>query len=428
MKEVKDTVMCLVEGDMGLFLPVAQRLARDCKHVFYKCGDRPSFPTIDKGVIGDGFDNITRVDDVWAIKNQVDCFVFPDIGNAELQAELESQGKPVWGSRTGDMLEINRRHFMGKLIDLNLPVPPYQLIVGLKHLREFLKDKKDKFIKISKYRGDMETEHWKDWASSSVFLDELAVTFGPTQELVPFIVCDKIDTPNEFGCDTYCINGKWPEFMLRADEYKDKALIGAVTPRLDLPLEILETIDALSPEFEKLGYANFFSMELRDKFLIDATCRGPLPALGSQMELFSNFSDIIWRGSNYELVETEPVVNYSCEVALSTKTVRKGWAVFEIPEQLKQWVKIGRCCQIDGKLCIPKSPMDDEDVGWLVAIGETPEETIQTMLQQAKELPDGLTAATFMLPDLLASIRAGESDGLKFAKQSMPQPEEAVAK
>lgn len=427
MKAVKDIIACVVEGDAGLYLPVAQRLARDCKQVLYKCGDRPSFPTIDKGVIGEGFENILRIDDVWDYLDTTDLYVFPDIGNDSLQLELVRQGKPVWGSKRGDLLEVNRRYFMNKLIDLDLPVPKYQLIIGLTKLREFLKDKTDKFIKISKYRGTMETEHWKDWASSSTFLDQIAVAFGPTQDLVPFVVCDKIDTPNEFGCDTYCVNGEWPSEVLRADEYKDKALIAAVTSRDDLPEEIKAVANALTPEFKKLGYTNFFSMELRDEYLIDPTCRGGLPSIGSQMELWHNFSEIIWSGANGELVDPHPLWKFSCECVLSTKAVRKGWAVFEIPKHLKQWVKIGRCCQIDGKVCIPKTSMDDEDVGWLVAPGDTPEEAIQNMLDSAKDLPDGLSAATFMLPDLLASIRAGESDGVKFSKQPMPKPEEAVA-
>src|SRR4029077_791809 len=107
--------------------------------VLYHTFCEDGFPRIGRCVLGDGFDTIERCDDPWKAKNEVDCFVFPDIHNSGLQLELESQGKPVWGSRGGDCFEINRQKFHRVLGDLKLEVPPHENITGVTNLAEYLR-------------------------------------------------------------------------------------------------------------------------------------------------------------------------------------------------------------------------------------------------------------------------------------------------
>ena len=298
-RDISTLTVCVV--DHGLGIPVAQRLARNgFGRVLYHVPNDEGFPTINRCIIGENMDGIEKVDGFWRIKNEIDCFVFPDMGWADLQLELESQGFPVWGSREGDTLEIYRQKFHKVLKRVGLEVAKFVPIRGLNALRKHLEDAEDKYIKISRFRGTMETHHWRSWDLDEGWLDVLAVKCGPAKELITFLVFDAIDTPLEVGGDTHGVDGKWPSLMLHADECKDHSILGVVTPRDEMPEKIQDVLNAFGPELEKYRYRNQWSMEIRildDKgYFIDPCCRLGLPSTLSQMMLWGNWPEIVWAG------------------------------------------------------------------------------------------------------------------------------------
>lgn len=262
--------------DTGLFLPLARKLGTQFSKVYYFTHWMKGFPVVNDAVIGEGFPEIERVDDIWDVVDQIDLSVFPDIQNAGLQLHLEGMGIPVWGSRNGDRLETRRQLFHHVLEEVGLPVPKYETIVGLSKLTKYLMDKENKFIKISKYRGSLETYHWKSWRQDGITLYYWGLRFGLVKDLIPFMVFDALETDLEIGGDTYCVDGQWPSIMLHGDEYKDKAYLGAVTNREDMPDQIKEVLDAFGTILKDYRYRNQWSMELRvvdDKaYFIDPTC------------------------------------------------------------------------------------------------------------------------------------------------------------
>src|SRR5207247_4374584 len=255
------------------------------------------FPCLSRCIIGDGFERVERCNDIWKVKNDVDVFVFPDIQHSGLQLELESQGKPVWGSRNADSLEMFREKFNKTLERLGLEVPPHEVVVGLDALRKHLRDKEDKFIKISKFRGDWETGKWRNWSVDEPMLDGFAVRFGPAKDLIRFLVMDPIETDIELGCDTFCIDGEWPDLMIQGYENKDEGFISAVRKRDEMPDCIKEVLEAFGPELGHYRYRNSFSLELRvtgeQAYFIDPCCRFPMPPTGSKTELWSNIAEVI---------------------------------------------------------------------------------------------------------------------------------------
>src|SRR2546429_7239206 len=102
--------VCVVDG--GLYVSLAQRLAREFERVLYFCDVQQPFPKAGPAVIGDGIDGVERINELWKYRNVVDLWVFPDCSQADLQVELVRQGKLVWGSRFGSELELNRRKFL----------------------------------------------------------------------------------------------------------------------------------------------------------------------------------------------------------------------------------------------------------------------------------------------------------------------------
>src|SRR5205085_5865233 len=208
MKEASDSTICVVDG--GLFFELSLVLARQFKRVLYQCLIEETAPRINTAVIGDGFSEVERIQDFWPIKNQIDVFCFPDCSFPGLQLELESQGKAVWGSRNGAFLEWNRREFMEKLKGIGLPSPKYDVVIGLAALRDYLEDKEDFYVKISKYRGSFETKHWVDQRTSSDWFDELAIEFGGVQNDIEFLCFPNIIAEVELGYDGYFCGDRFP--------------------------------------------------------------------------------------------------------------------------------------------------------------------------------------------------------------------------
>lgn len=412
-------------------MPLARHLAKTYGRVLYHTPWESSFPTIDAACIGDGFECIERCQDIWGARDEIDLFVFPDILFGGLQEELRRQGFPVWGSGHGDDLETNRLKFLEVLQHTGLEIPPVTEVRGLTELRSHLADAEDKFIKISKYRGSMETRHWRNLELDGPWLDALAVKLGPVGERLRFLVCDPIDTDIEIGCDTYCIDGQFPSHILEAYEWKDKSAFGAFKALDRAARPVQAVLHEFGPELGKYTYRNYFSAEIRAKgdkyYFLDPCCRGPLPMTWSQVSLYGNWPEIIWAGAHGELVEPEPMAKYTCECAVSSCKAECGsWTTIRVPDELEDHLFISRCCYLNGLRALPPDEKHPGDVGWLVAIGDTPRDTLDRMLELAGKLPDGFSAATESLPDLLEEISHAEEEGMKFGKQPLPRPEEAV--
>lgn len=424
MKPISE-VCALVFGH-GLELPIAERLARDCKRVLWFSEWQEGFSTVNKWVIGYGLENLQRCNDIWQVKNEVDLFVFPDIQHSGLQLELESQGFPVWGSRRGDSLETDREKFLDTLKRVGLEVPPHQVCVGITELRKHLKERENAYVKISKFRGSLETHHWRSWRLDENWLDLIAVRFGAVRDLVRFLVFDNIEADVEIGCDTFCVDGVWPELALHGVECKDSGYLSAVTPRGELPEIAQQVLEAFGPELAKYRYRNEFSIECRDSFFIDVTCRLGLPSTGSQLELWKNFSEIVWHGAHGELVQPKPLGQHSAELIVKAKSDDALWATVEIPEELKQWLKLADCCEVDGIRSWPREGADDQSVGWLVAIGDTPQDVLETIKGYVEMLPEGLSCDLAPLADVIKQIEAEEEEGIEFTKREMPEAAQVV--
>jgi hypothetical protein len=424
MKSVENLTVLIY--DHGLFVSIAQRMRHACKRVLYHHPWEKGFSTLNDHIIGDGFEGIELCEDIWKVKKEVDLWIFPDIQHSGTQLELESQGFAVWGGRNGDDIELNRIKFHRILKEVGLPVPKFVVVKGLANLRAHLDDKTDKYIKISKYRGTMETWHWRDKMLDSGRLDALAVKLGPSQDKLPFLVVDAIDCEVEVGGDMYGVDGMWPSLMFHGDEAKDRCYLGAVTEREKMPPELQDIMAAFSPVLKTERYRNQFSIETRDGRFIDPTCRAGLPSNVSQLKTWSNMPDIFWAGAHGELVEPVPAYLFSVECILSLKGKKEEWGKIRVEGDVADACHFASCCEIDGAICFPPDGHEGDDVGWIQAGADTPEDAIEKIKELAGNLPDGLSAATEDLVGLLENIHKGEKAGIEFSEHKVPEPELAV--
>lgn len=428
MSEVSSkTVLCV---DHGLFLPLAIKLAESFQRVLYYSPFEKGFPILNDCVLGDGYENVERVDDIWENLKDVDLFVFPDLQHSGLQLHLESLGKRVWGSREGDDLEL-RRSFLKKTQEkLGLEVPDYKTITGIANLRTYLKAYEDQFVKISRYRGVMETFHHLTYEQSQPILDHLAVMFGPLQNEVPFLVEGPIKTDIEVGYDGWCIDGEWPDTGLQGVEAKDKALIASVQEYKDMPEEVTSINEALSPVLKKYRYRNFLSTEIRvaDKpFLIDITTRAPSPGIEIHMELWRNLPEIIWHGANGEMIEPKATAQFGVECMIDHTGNEDRWRVLEIPKEAEPWVKLYSACKHNDLHCIPPFPHSHDTIGAVVGIGDTVEDAIAHLKSTVELLKDQpVSIHVDALYDILKDIHSAEKKGIEFSDQAVPEPEVAL--
>lgn len=429
MKAIGDVTACFVDNS-GYFLPLARSLGgeRGFKRVlFHNPNWEKGSPALNEAVIGDGFKDVEWCGDFWPIKREVDLFIFPDLNRRGLQGELRSQGFPVWGAGAGMRLETNREFFLHKLLDLGLDVPAYQIVTGISALREFLKDKEDIYIKMSKWRGTWETKHWRNWKADAHRLDYWAVKFGGMREKVRFICFPRIETKLEIGADTYTVDGQWPDLMLHGIEKKDEAYFSAVTPVQEMPEDLVRIMDAFSPFLKGSQARTQWSMEVRktesEAFFIDATVRGGLPSTGSLACAVTNLPEIIYHGAQGQLVQPDYQYQFTAECMVRVHGDPGCWETMIVPEELAPWLKLADCCQVDGQVWFPADEEPIEEVGWLVSGGQTPRECLEMMNRNADALPDGADAAVESLAEIIREIEEEQKQGIEFTEQPLPPAE-----
>jgi hypothetical protein len=429
MSELSGKTICVC--DNGMFLPLALKLAPHFSRAFFWSPWEKAFPVVYDDICGEGFDEIIRVESPFEYLSEIDLFVFPDVGFADLQLHLESIGKRVWGSRKGSELELRRAFFKKVQAQVEMEVPPYKAVRGMTALKEYLADHPDTYVKMSRYRGMGETFHHLNMEVSGPVLDKLALKFGPLKEEVPFVVEDTIETDIEVGWDSWNIDGQWPSIGVQGFETKDRSLIGSVQKYEDAPEEVASINEALSAMLKPYRYRNFFSSEIRIKdeksFLIDPTCRAPTPCIEGQMEIWGNLAEVIWHGAKGEVIEPEPLAPFFVECIIDHKQDEEQWRVLQVPKEAEQWVKLYSACKHGDLYCLPPLPHSSDAVGAVVGIGQTIEKAIEHLKKTVELLKDQpVTVHTDALYDTLVEIQKAEQQGIEFTDKEVPEPEVAL--
>ena len=162
----KDKVLLCI--DNGLFFEFCLKLADHFKKVYYYTEWKSAYPGMAEAVIGTEwkngkqlktFDgkNFERVENVFEVIEEIDCFFTPDIYDGDLLELLERSGIPCFGSGKAERLELNRFETAVEMKKLGMDVANTVRVYGMDNLREYLKKVKNKWVKISKYRSEEHT-------------------------------------------------------------------------------------------------------------------------------------------------------------------------------------------------------------------------------------------------------------------------------
>lgn len=434
LKPVEDVTACVV--DYGSFLSVAEKLAETMKRVYYHSPYDTEFQDIKNCIKGCGLERVKRLDEYLSpeMVDEIDLFVFPDIGYGGPQKLLRALGKPVWGHLGAADLELYRSVFYETIENLGLPVISTQIITGLSDLADYLKSVEGKWVKIDRYRANMETWHHRDWTHSERTLEALAVILGGAKENVTFVVADELPCEIEIGYDGWSIDGTFPSRSFQGYEKKNELYLGSVLADKDLPDELKLVNRKMAPILKKYGYRDWWACEVRvvkgQPYFIDPTTRMPGQTGEHQLETITNFADIIWHGAQGILLEPEMEWPFAAEATLHMDknvhdpAVDEEWKSLKFPKEVLRWVKLYHYCKVNGVHLFP--PHHTDEVGVVLGVGNTTDEAIDHLMENLelmKELP--VHAETHEFASLLNSIKDAESRGIKFGGR-IPTPESVI--
>lgn len=350
--------ICVVDNPGGSYLNTAICLAPYFKKTFYHSINFSAFPHPALNMIGTGYDEIERIDDFWSNLKEIDIIIFPDGGLKDMGAHLRSIGKMVFGGNEIETIEGNRSLFQELLERVDLPVAKTEVVIGVSNLKKTLKNKKDKWVKVSKWRNLIETYHYLSWTESKFWLDELTFKLGPIgdSEKIEFIIQDPIDSIAEIGCDGYVVGGKMPKNLIQGIEVKDMGYVGKVSNKIWEPIAEINT--KFSPVLK--AYASggsFYSNEIRytkDKtpYYTDIAARAGMPPSSSFLTNISNWDKIIPAACKGEFVEPIYKSTYMVEIILKSNYVREGYLPVTFPIEYQNNITFKGAMKVDGKTFI----------------------------------------------------------------------------
>lgn len=382
--------------DNGHFFELARTLARTYKKVYLYNNNISEAPKMDKFFMGYGYEEIECVGSIYGEHyDKADAVIFPDVGQGSEQVKIAKE-KPVWGCRMAEALELDREWTKKFLKKIGMPVGPFEVVMGIEELRKFLKEHKDYYVKISRWRGSFESFLSSDYLSIDTDIDSITHRLGMMKYIQRF-VCEKaLPDKVELGMDCYTVNGEWPSKCLGGIEKKDAGYGGSVRKWKDFPRPVTELNEKFSPYLKEMGMCGNISTEGRigedHKFFnIDNTLRRPSPPGELMQEIYKNEAEIIWQGANGVLVDPEEAGKFGLQVNIKSGNGRDGeWQEIEYPKEFDRNVKLHNACIIKGRKYIIPTPWHLEEIGGIVAWGNSFKEA-EKMLKEVAEQVKGPT-------------------------------------
>jgi hypothetical protein len=381
--------------DLGSFTALAETLAEKFGMVYlYTPGAEQELPKRNHSKIGTGIKNVEKVEYWTDVFEDVDVWAFPDCGSGPVQLFLERLGKRVWGSRMGEMLELDREWSKARMKELGISVAPYKVIEGMSALRRHLKTHEKQWVKESRWRGDAESYHARDYDIILPRLNKRERELGPDAETHKFIVEEGIDPAVELALDGYSVDGEYSQNCMCGLEIKSTSYLGHMTKAADMVPSLVKINECLAPLLKKMHYRNNLAIEARitkdgTAWAIDPSTRCGSPPSELQLMMYTNLADIIWEGSGGVLVDPILKAEWGAELMIHSRWAEDEWQPIHVPPKYRENVKIKHLCYIDGIPHFVPGPVPTAGVGAVVAVGSTMEEAIENVKEAAKHV-DGI--------------------------------------
>lgn len=419
MINLKDKTACVI--DFGNYIKLAQRISKDFGRVLYYCPFVINgFPEHNPVDIGRGVDGIEKITDWEDYFYEIDIFIFPDLYFSGLQSFLKSQGKLVFGSGKGQIMETDRGWMKNLQKELGLPLNEYEEVEGLYELEEKLKVVEDRYIKSS-LRGDSETFHHTNYILSKEELKGMKHRMGIFDKKEKYIIESPIESICELGIDTMTTGGRYLEESLTGIELKDVGYYGRMVKYENLPIQLKSVTDKLSPVFDSYDYRGPYSNEVRiDKnkigYLIDQTCRFPSPPTSLMLLMYENFSEIIWEISMGRIPKVEYKNEHGVQFIIKSDLAKNEPVAIQFPIEKLDNIDIKNLVvDDDGTYYYTPNGIEMSEIGSVSATGKTMEEAVKNATDIAKSVSGfDIKINTDCIKDAMGQIENLKKHGINY--------------
>lgn len=366
---VEDSTVMVVDLS-GSFTHIAEAVAPDVKRCLYHTNWQTGFPHTRDFLPGVGLAYVERADNLFDYLSEVDWFVFTDVGMGDLQEYLRAQGYPVCGSGAGQLLEQDRWALRSIADGAGIQVSQAELVHGIDELRAVLREADKCYVKVSLWRGLMETYCHRDWFMTEVWLNDLASRLGPAGKIIDFLVEEPIDGEPcvEIGFDSF-YGGGFPETSLWGYEAKDLGFLGFTTPMPDLLRELQEKTGIMLGAFDYRGpISTEFRITPQGAYLIDITARFPSPPSEIETKVMENFAEVLFWCAQGTMIEPQYTAPIVAQYVMTSHWAEERALGLEIEDM--SHVALHGHCNVDGKDYVV-SPANLAEFAGAVGWGDT---------------------------------------------------------
>ena len=388
MINLKNKIACCI--DFGNYIKLAQVLSKSFEKVYYfnpfTINGFPEHNAID---IGRGVGEIVKIYNWEDYFEEIDIFIFPDLYNEGLQEFLRRQGKLVWGSGRGQIMETDRGLMKRLQKELGIPLGEYQEVEGLYELEEVLKTTDDKYIKSS-LRGDSETFKHTNYTLSKEEIKALKHKMGIFDKKEKYIIETPIDSIAEIGIDTMVCDGQYLAESLVGIELKDIGYYGRIMPYNTLPSQLKIVTDKLAPIFQNYTYRGSYSNEVRvDKkkvgYLIDQTMRLPSPPGSLMYVMYENLAEMVWSVASGILPKVKYKYEHGVQFIIKSELAKTEPVAIQFPSQYKDYIDIKNLViDDDGTHYYTPNSVEMREIGSVVGVGHTMEQAVKMATEIAE--------------------------------------------
>lgn len=346
--------------DTNLCLDHVLRFVEDGCVVYYYIADISAFPKMEDNVSGSGFDGVLKVSDFAQVVDEVDFVYISDSCFPWLAKFLRDKGKNVFGSTPLlARFEDDRVFAYERLQELGIDVPEGKVCRGWREVLDYIGRNEGEgrrfFVKINKWRGDIETFSAVNVKEAETILSQAG--FGPYLDELEFLVqkeCEGI----EIGCDAWVC----PEGVCLPMSYtiEEKGRGNVAVWQGEGSGFLRDFYSKMMWLVEEDGYCGMLCVEGfwdgRSFKVIDITPRCPFPVSSLYARFVRNFTELVYSISVGRRVDVEVDLEQRFMAEITIYTDERGiWRVIEFDHDLLKMkdsdgIGLRRAVMKDGKV------------------------------------------------------------------------------
>lgn len=335
--------------DTNLAIDHALRLAEDGCTVYYYVADMSAFPKLQDTISGEGFD-LNKISDMYEVIDNIDLAIITDSCFPDLPQKLrDNYGISTIGSSPAlAEWENNRVKFLEDLDNLGIDTPESVLVKGVDKLYKYitelhLKEDEKVWIKINKYRGNIETFSVNSAEEAKTIL--MQAGFGPFLEMLEFIV-QRESEGIEIGVDVFVSPNIIYEKYLYTIEYKGRGNIAIPCNNSGFD----DVYNKIMKEIVKSNYRGNLSFEgfyNGDTYkVIDATPRFAYPCSTLWAKYIKNYTDVLLAVADNKDIDVEWDEGYYVQISLTTDKTDV-WKMISFSDDLRKNIGFRRVVKKD---------------------------------------------------------------------------------